>query len=760
MDNLVINKVWNEPPKRNNPSRQQFKSKQTGGSNQARARGPFCPACYYLGQQLQTTIHTRHLPTDCPRKTMAVNMLKMEDDQHFEENRNDIGSKPSSINHHYQEVTKNSAQEGTQYDDNKVQSSDYQESAHVNITSYQRNDDCIYNPDNSDTNALINTAADRTKNYAVSDKQQSDTPLNEQQNLESLILAVYKLGSRKVKEQQNPVRKERSPVVAVTIHNRPALATIDEGSEINCLDETFAIRSNILFIPTNCKALAAGKSEMKLVGQTLNDVRLTLQNTDKSIVWDLGKTVVVSNLGVDILIGEPGKADNRISTIPHKKIIEVMGFDNKKIRLPYFSKIPSSTTYTTCRSTKRITLYPGEILNQPLPLEMHSAKYVSIAPKRRDDLSWIQPRILKVQDDGNIQIENRSNQIINLNKHDHIADVRSCLETTKSTCDSPDAIRKLFDLNTEDISHLIPDNDIYEGNECFLEQISIDPDHQLSFTWRQKFKELCHDFSDIINPRPGKYNGYFGRVDNSINFATTPPPTIRSHLPKYSHEMLSIMANKMDKLESWGVLRKPEDLGVVPEFVLPSMLTPKTEKGEWRLVTDFTPLNIHIKKLEVVSPTIEEAKEKLAKFRYHVQLDLSNYFYQGGMKVEDIQYLATPHPFKGLRVYTCEPQGLKNASEHAYERLARIYGDLCGSEKMTRMADGLFILGQTVDELFENFQEVLSRARLCGLTFKPSKIVIAPVNTILFGWQKIGDGWRPTPHTISPLASALPPTTV
>ena len=103
-------------------------------------------------------------------------------------------------------------------------------------------------------------------------------------------MAVYKLGSRKVKEQQNPVRKERSPVAAVTIHNRPALATIDEGSEINCL----------------------------------------------------------SNLGVDILIGEPSKADNRISTIPHKKIIEVMGFDNKRIRLPYFSKIPSSTTYTTC----------------------------------------------------------------------------------------------------------------------------------------------------------------------------------------------------------------------------------------------------------------------------------------------------------------------------------------------------------------------------------------------------------------------------
>ena len=44
------------------------------------------------------------------------------------------------------------------------------------------------------------------------------------------------------------------------------------------------------------------------------------------------------------------------------------------------------------------------------------------------------------------------------------------------------------------------------------------------------------------------------------------------------------------------------------------MFMPKSEEGEWRLVTDFTPLNIHIKKLETVAPTINEAKEKLAKY--------------------------------------------------------------------------------------------------------------------------------------------------
>ena len=165
----------------------------------------------------------------------------------------------------------------------------------------------------------------------------------------------------------------------------------------------------------------------------------------------------------------------------------------------------------------------------------------------------------------------------------------------------------------------------------------------------------------------------------------------------------------MDELEAMGVLAKPEEKGVVPAFVVPSLLQPKPEKGEWRLVSYFTPLNIHIRKFQNVAPTIQDAKRILAKYKFNIECDLSHCFFQGGMKKEDIQYLATPHPYKGLRVYCVEPQGLRNASEHAYERLARIFGDLCGEEKMTRMADGLYVLGNTLEILETNFREVLSR---------------------------------------------------
>jgi len=79
---------------------------------------------------------------------------------------------------------------------------------------------------------------------------------------------------------------------------------------------------------------------------------------------------------------------------------------------------------------------------------------------------------------------------------------------------------------------------------------------------------------------------------------------------------------------------------------------------------------------------------------------------------------------------------------------------------MTGMADGVYVVSDTLKELLSTFREVLKRARQAGLTFKPKKIIIAPLNTVLFGWKKIKDGWRPIDHTISPLTKASEPSTV
>ena len=601
-----------------------------------------------------------------------------------------------------------------------------------------------HNP--GDSHSTSHTIASNTQNLNLNEAK-TESPFSD---LTSLVKKIQNIERRKHLWSKDSVRKESSPMVSAFLNTTACTPTIDEGSEINCIDATFAAKSNIDQVPTNCSATAAGKLNMTVTGQTLKNVVLTIPKDDTLIKWDLSKCVVVDNLGVDVLVGEPGKIDNNIVTKSNLKVIETKDVSGDEVEIPYFKK--KDEARFICRAIKAETLFPGDSISLQVPPHLQNESQVALAPIRENELNFVNPKIVAVDSNKTIRITNDSQKPVRLKRNSVIADITAmkivschkiCTETRdKSHLEKPAIFSKS------------------EANKSYTDQVKIDPDNQLEEVWKERFKRTCERFSDVINPNPGRYNNYYGNVDCTIDFCSTPPPSVKARLPNYSSEKLKLMAEQMDKMEEMGVLAKPESVGVVPAFVVPSLLVPKPEKGEWRLVSDFTPLNIHIRKFETVSPGIEEAKRTIARYKYNIEMDLSNYFWQGGMRKDDMQYLATPHPFKGLRVYTVEPQRLRNASEHSYEKLTRIYGDLRQADRMTCMADGLYVVGDTLQDLHETFIEILERARKCGLTFKPKKIVIAPKDTVLFGWRKIGDGWRPMDHTISPLTRAEEPKTV
>ena len=80
-----------------------------------------------------------------------------------------------------------------------------------------------------------------------------------------------------------------------------------------------------------------------------------------------------------------------------------------------------------------------------------------------------------------------------------------------------------------------------------------------------------------------------------------------------------------------------------------------------------------------------------------------------------------------------EPQGIKGASEHGSERLARVFGEMERDRKTIRHADGIYVLGNSTEEVYDNLEEVYERAKHSGLTFKPKKVIICPKTTQLFG---------------------------
>ena len=150
-----------------------------------------------------------------------------------------------------------------------------------------------------------------------------------------------------------------------------------------------------------------------------------------------------------------------------------------------------------------------------------------------------------------------------------------------------------------------------DDDKDHLKDVKIDPDNILDKKIRDQIWDICHEFRDVITPRPGRYNGSAGNVDTRIDFKTSPPENSKVYSPNYSPQMQVELAKKLDKLIQWGVLRTPEELGVTVQYVSPSMVIPKSEPGEFRLVTDFSNLNKHIRKYPGTSPTIQEAKESI-----------------------------------------------------------------------------------------------------------------------------------------------------
>jgi hypothetical protein len=56
------------------------------------------------------------------------------------------------------------------------------------------------------------------------------------------------------------------------------------------------------------------------------------------------------------------------------------------------------------------------------------------------------------------------------------------------------------------------------------------------------------------------------------------PPQRKSRIPQYAHK-LDELQSKFDELEALGVFRRPEEVGVVAEYLNPSFLVKKASGG-------------------------------------------------------------------------------------------------------------------------------------------------------------------------------------
>ena len=704
------------------------RSRGRGGLGPARGGGgrdqqAHCAHCKHLGQELGVRVPYDHSPIMCRRKKIHVRKTKI--DEVEEEDLEDV--------------------EGGEYEEEDLFEED---SAGAVRSSPART--------NTDTLQMNRSLSEKSTEAVPPDILLS--PLSTAiRRLEltgllsdnrDIALGQLEILVRRIADRRPSTAA--SPALWGNFDGNEFITVIDEGAEINCIDLDLAQKMKIPFVPTNAAARAAGEGRVEVRGVTLHDFVFHTDFHGQTVPVDLQATVVVNRLGSDVICGEPGRKKNKIATDSGRDTIS-MRYNGNFYTKPYL--VDQRKSYRVAKIKSSTTIFAGEDRHIDVPDGLEEARVYLLTPRKGVDL-WYEPGFYKAMG-GAIRTRSISSLPTNLSKEDHYGEVRTCREVklekpnVKKIVESPEGEFRYKYLGKEE-----------KVDPLKVSDIVLDPDNIMPVTAKERVMAVSQKYSELFTKRPGKYNGSFGKVDNSINFATTPTPNMKVYVPNYTEDMKKVMGDLMDKLMDYGVLQRPEDVGVTPELVSPSLLVPKTDPGEFRLVTDFSNLNKHIRKYPSTSPTIAEAKKMIARKKHFIHLDLSNYFFQCGMSNKDAQYLCTFHPFRGLVCYVCEPQGLKNASEHGYEVLGRIYGDMCSSEKMTRIADSLFPLGDTYDELITNYEETLRRARAANLTFKPGKVIVCPQNTVLFGWRLSGTEWTPTSHTVSALSRAKLPSTV
>ena len=354
----------------------------------------FCTGCFALGKQLKTYINFKHNPEQCPRQSVVVKMMQ------------------SEIEHCPAELA--------------VQDIDYKDTGKPNIFQIS-----LAPTQSLQTSSRDNEMPDATNMDGYPDFICKTSEIHFEENLSSHTLSQFIDCESHISEicpeiekkwlgSVMKVRQESSPMVQAYINGLMCMPTIDEGSELNCIDADLALKASMEHIPTNCKAKSAGNMKMTIIGETKKNIVLTVHHPSAMVTWNLGKCIVVQNLGVQILIGEPAKLDNQIVTKPHLKVVESKDDDGNKVIIPYFSW--KDKERSLLKAVQSVTIFPDEVINHPVPTHLCLEKEIAITPTREAPVNFVEAGILKVRN-GEIELRNCTNKPVFVKKNSCIADI-------------------------------------------------------------------------------------------------------------------------------------------------------------------------------------------------------------------------------------------------------------------------------------------------------------------------------------------------
>ena len=543
------------------------------------------------------------------------------------------------------------------------------------------------------------------------------------------------------------VQMKESPIFHAFYKHLPIPITLDTGAETNLIKESVATRLGLKISPSSQYATQAdGSSQLTIIGET----KFHIHRNGREFYTE---ALVARNIDADVLAGIPFMAFNDITIRPAKKEIifsdgSIHNYNSPSNTHNILNNIRRTTVLPIRASSDTTTVWPGEYIEVTDPQSKTDCT-LAVEPRidspyniRAGDTIWPAP-IITQSIAGKIRIPNHTDQPIIVKKNEHIAQVS--LVYTPTLDETASVIKKSTTNRQEIVAHSTT--------------VTIDPDNMLQSNIITSFKDLNRKFSRVFEPNLPGYNGAVGPLCAVVNMGPVLPPQRKGKLPQYARNRLEELQAQIDDLEDLGVFGKPEDLGVIAEYINPSFLV-KKENGGNRLVTNFTEVGKYAKPQPSLMPNVDSTLREIAKWKYIIKTDLTKAYYQIPLSRESMKYCGVATPFRGIRVYKRCAMGMPGSETALEELMSRILGDLIFSGNVTKIADDLYCGADSLDELLKIWESILHALDQCDLRLSPTKTVICPKSTIILGWKWSQGTLSATKHKISTLSSVAPPTNV
>jgi hypothetical protein len=133
-------------------------------------------------------------------------------------------------------------------------------------------------------------------------------------------------------------------------------------------------------------------------------------------------------------------------------------------------------------------------------------------------------------------------------------------------------------------------------------------------------------------------------------------------------------------------------------------------------------------------PSIDGVLWDIASWKFLIVTDLSQSFYQIPLAKASMKYCGVSTPYKGIRVYTRSAMGMPGSETALEEMMSRVLGQLVQEGRVCKLADDLYIGGQTEKELLENWSLVLKALHDNGLRLSAKKTKICSRTCTILGW--------------------------